>query len=121
MFKMFHMKEQIPYDEMSYAEVLQDGLFLKKGDVIAFLDSIEYTRWFHSSDKKILKQLSIDEVKKRFGSDFVVLISNDARCDRHVMRRYDAEKLVDYYSCDYSDNRITFYNGVYWIGFTNFY
>lgn len=118
---VFHMKGQIPYDEMSYGEILQDGLFLKKGDIIAFLDSVEYDRWCHSNNRKILKWLSVDEIKKRFGNDFVVLMSNDARCDRHVMRRYDAERLVDYYSCDYSDNRITFYNSVYQISPTNFY
>lgn len=118
---MFHMKGQIPYSEMSYGEVLHDGLFLKKGDVIAFLDSVEYDKWCNSSGKKILKWLSFDEIKKRFGSDFVVLMSNDASCDRHVMRRFDAERFVDYYTCEYADNHVDFYRSVYQVKPTNFY
>lgn len=117
---MYLMQGQIPYSEMSFGEILQDGLFLKKGDIIAFLDSVEYDKWFKSGNGKILKWINFEEVQKRYGRDFVVLMSNDARCDRHVMRRFDAEKFVNYYSNDYG-NKVTFYKSVYQVRPTNFY
>lgn len=118
---MFHMKGQIPNDEMIYGEILRDGLFVKKGDVMAFLDAMEYDRWFNSGDGKVIRRLVFDEVQKRFGHDFVVLMSNDARLDRHVMRRFNAERFVDYYSSDFADNHVDFYRSVYQIKPTNFY
>lgn len=112
--------KKIPNDKMTFAEVLQDGLFVKKGDVIAFLDPFEYDKWCQSSNKKVLQRLTVNEVQKRFGKDFIVLMSNDARCDRHVMSRFEAEKFVAYFSSE-TDNRADFFRNVYQIKPTNFY
>lgn len=117
---MFNEGKKIPNDKMIYGVILRDGLFVKKGDVMAFLDAAEYDRWFNSSDGKAIRWLAADEVKKRFGSDFVVMMSDDGRCDRHVMRRHDAERFVDFYNSE-AENHVDFFRSVYQAKSTNFY
>ena len=89
---------KIPFKNLIYAEAQKDGLFVRRGDVLAFIDAEESGRWFRSgadaSREPVLRELSYEEVQKQLGADFVVTMSDSAVYDRHAMRFSDAAKLT---------------------------
>lgn len=89
---------KIAFKDLLYAEILRDGLFVKKGDIIAFIDAEEFGRWARSaadaSREPSLRELSYEDVQKRLGADFVVTMSDSGTYDRHAMRFSDAAKLT---------------------------
>lgn len=89
---------KIPIKDLIYAEVQRDGLFVKRGDVLAFIDAEEFGRWARSaadaSREPSLRELSYEDVQKRLGADFVVVMSDSGAYDRHAMRFSDAARLT---------------------------
>lgn len=73
---------KIPFKDLIYVEAQKDGLFVRRGDVLAFIDAEEAGRWFRSgadaSREPVLRELSYEEVQKQLGADFVVTMSDSA-------------------------------------------
>lgn len=128
---------KIPFKDLIYAEVQRDGLFVKKGDVLAFIDAEDAGRWFRSSAdasrEPALRELTYEDVQTKLGVDFVVTMSDSAVYDRHAMRFSDAAKLtfdnrpyiddVGIFDMDVFSGAayVLFYRHVYQVLPTNFY
>ena len=50
-----------------------------------------------------VRKMTVGAVRERFGADFVILMSDDGRYDRHVMRRFAATRVVYKRGCHYVD------------------
>lgn len=128
---------KIPFKELLYAEVQRDGLFVKAGDILAFIDAEEFGRWARSaadaSRGPSLRELSYEDVQKKLGEDFVVVMSDSGAYDRHAMRFSDAAAMT-FDNRQYLDDvgmfdldvfggawYVTFYRHVYELNPSNFY
>lgn len=102
---------KIPNTDMTFGEVLEDSEYLRAGDVIAYTADDAWAAFVP------VRKVTVGAVRERFGADFVILMSDDGRYDRHVMRRFAATRVAYKRGCHY----VNFFKSVYQPLPTNFY